>query len=159
MRAIIPAVLLSFLIYPVAANAEPLDWSRIEFVKFDGTVAGLTVEDVVNGLTYKLGTEHEDSLSAGNTWWCIIQVLEINAIVAAQSSIADDPLENELLGKHSGYEWSFWCQLAKVGQAVHDFGYPGVLDSQVLRVLAEMEAAFVPLLKPTDPAPRQNAEK
>ena len=55
-----------------------------------------------------------------------------------------DPI-SKLVMKHSGHSWEFWHGLVVVRQAAHAFGHREVLDYEVQRVLAEIEAAFRPV--------------
>lgn len=149
------AIFLALVPSMICAGAPDIDdWTGVRFEPIQGTITEVTIDAVVNGLGRDPDTDYSRNLAAGKHWDCIDAIMAV--LVQAEEEmegvdLSKDPLRYEYILSHSGQPWSFWHEAAAIGRAATDFGHPEILTPEFRDVLDQMEASFVPLLKPAGP--------
>ncbi|MCP4547525.1 MAG: hypothetical protein GY835_13790 [bacterium] len=138
-----------------------MDWRKLQFNEFTNTCSEQVIEYGIFGAYVSTRSTFVEDYKNGQALRCIVEALA--NVVATERLIAERgrfgdrvDLGFDFVRDHSGQDWEFWYELARLGLLAETFPAENPLNVDAQRVLSEMNLAFAPYLVPRNLSKRSD---
>ncbi len=122
----------------------------LHFSTFEGSVNALSVPMLVAKLSTQADSSYRQDFAKGRDWNCIAAVVDELVELqrkAEHTAHPEDPA-CRYWTNYSGHEWTYWRQYVSLAVDAADLEFDRVFRPEVVNLLGEIHAAFLPYLDP-----------